>query len=124
MSGTVCCRVSVLSSWRRLAAAVLLCAFLVPVAAAAGEKPVDEGAAADPDQGQGWQAPGTAVRKPPRLAKPVPRRAEPVDEDAAADPDQDQGWQIPGTAARKKPRPEKPVPRRAEPVDEDAAADP
>ncbi len=122
MSGTICCRASVLSAWRRLAAAVLMCAFLVP--AAAGEKPVDEDAADNPDQGAGWQAPGGAARKTPSATMPVPRREEPVDEDAADNPDQGAGWQMPGGAARKKPGVAKPVPRREDPADEDAADNP
>ena len=100
MSGTVCCRASRLSAWRRLAAAVLLCAFLVPAAAAAGEKPVDEDAADNPDQGAGWQMPGGAARKMPRVAKPVSRREAPPDEDAADNPDQGQGWQAPARSKK------------------------
>ncbi len=123
MSGTVCCRASRLSAWRRLAAAVLMCAFLVPVAAA-GEKPVDEDAADNPDQGAGWQVPGGAARKIPGVANPAPRREDPVDEDAADNPDQGQGWQAPGGVARKIPGVAKPVPRREDPVDEDAADNP
>ena len=72
-----------------------MCAFLVPAAAAAGEKPVDEDAADNPDQGAGWQMPGGAARKMPRVAKPVSRREAPPDEDAADNPDQGQGWQAP-----------------------------
>ncbi|MCH7956528.1 MAG: hypothetical protein IIB63_03140 [Proteobacteria bacterium] len=72
-----------------------MCAFLVPAAAAAGEKPVDEDAADNPDQGQGWQVPGGAARKKPSPTMPVPRREDPVDEDAADNPDQGQGSQAP-----------------------------
>ena len=72
-----------------------MCAFLVPVAAA-GEKPPDEDAADNPDQGAGWQVPGGAARKMPGPTMPVPRREEPPDEDAADNPDQGQGWQAPG----------------------------
>ncbi len=76
-----------------------MCAFLVPVAAA-GEKPVDEDAADNPDQGAGWQVPGGAARKMPGPTMPVPRRVDPVDEDAGDIPDQGAGWLAPVGAAR------------------------
>ena len=55
----------------------------------------------NPDQGAGWQMPGGAARKNPRVARPVPRREEPPDEDAADNPDQGQGWQAPGRGGGK-----------------------
>ncbi len=62
--------------------------------------PLEADAADDPDQGQGWQVPGTKARKKPQ-ATPAPQRVEPLDESADDDPDQGQGWQVPRRGGQK-----------------------
>ena len=84
--------------------------------------PLEADAVDNPDQGRGWQVPGTKARKKPPPT-PAFRRGEPLDKDAADNPDQGQGWQVPGTKARKKP-PAPPASRRGEPLDKDAADNP
>lgn len=151
LSGTVCCRANPrrLLSWRFLVTVALTGFLLAPVGTTpAGEVPgpgkqtvsgeagpparntsqgrketLDADAGDNPDQGQGWQMPGTKARKKPQ-ATPATRPGAPLDKDAADNPDQGAGWQVPGTGGRTRPKPTPSPAPAAPPRDEDAGDNP